>query len=174
MVDSCLFSSNRVDWNTPETVLQIVRQMGPIGLDPCSNERSTVGAALTYNEAADGLAQQWAGRGLVFVNPPYGKTAKGEPATGIAPWIRKCSEEAAHGAEIVALVPARTETKWFQGDGFTAQRICFWRGRIRFQGAKAGAPFPSALLYWGENSPRFSIVFGGHGVICRAWPKLID
>jgi len=162
VVNKALFSSKKHDWNTPENVLKLVRQVAPIGLDPCSNERSTVKATLALDKEQDGLAIPWSGHGLVFVNPPYGRE--------IEPWIEKCRAEAAHGAEIVALVPARTDPIWMQRDGFTAQRICFWRGRIRFQGAAAGAPFPSALLYWGGNGPRFAAVFSDHGRIVRSWP----
>lgn len=37
------------DLNTPEWILDLVRRMGPIGLDPCSNRWSTVGARPTYS-----------------------------------------------------------------------------------------------------------------------------
>lgn len=160
IVDKSLFTSTSHDWNTPEDILDLVRAVGPIGLDPCSNDRSTVNAGLAWDKGHDGLKRPWSGRGLVFVNPPYGKEIGG--------WMAKCCEEAAHGIEIVALVPARTDARWFQDYGFTAQRICFWRGRICFVGGASSAPFPSAVLYWGANAPRFSMVFGSRGTILAA------
>lgn len=176
MVSKTLFSSERDDWNTPEEILTLVRELGPIGLDPCSNGSSIVSAALAYDKEANGLSRTWAGNGLVFVNPPYGRATKGAP--GITPWISKCRDEATHGAEIVALVPARTDTKWFQEYGFTASRVLFYRGRVRFtisgSATAVGAPFPSAILYWGPNGPRFSMIFSSRGRILRPWPSIIS
>lgn len=162
MVDRSLFSSAKEDWNTPDYLLDLVRKVAPIGLDPCSNERSTVKAALAYDREQDGLASPWGGLGLVYVNPPYGR--------GVYDWIAKCRNEAAHGAQIIALVAARTDTKWFQGPGATAQLVCFWRGRVRFvcpTDDAVGAPFPSVLLYWGSAGATFSAVFSGYGRILK-------
>jgi len=67
------------DWNTPEYLLEYVRQFfgGTIGLDPCSNASSTVGAVTNFTfPEEDGLTQPWRSGGVrgtnVFVNPPYG------------------------------------------------------------------------------------------------------
>jgi hypothetical protein len=105
--------------------------------------------------------------GLVFVNPPYGKRKKGEGEAKIALWARKIAEEAAAGVQIIALVPARTETAWFQ-HMWTAQALCFWRGRIKFllEGKMAfSAPFPSVLPYWGRNVGEFVEAFAPVGQI---------
>lgn len=158
MVDKALFASVKQDWNTPDEILELVRRVNPIGLDPCSNGSSLVSAPIQWDKHRDGLGQPWGGLGMVYVNPPYGRE--------IIDWLAKCHYEAAHGVELIALVPARTDTRWFQNYGFTAQRICFWRGRIRFVGGASCAPFPSALLYWGPQAERFSEVFTASGVIC--------
>jgi len=163
MVDQALFKSDKQDWNTPPKIIDLIRRLAPIGLDPCSNSGSVVGSRVCWDKKADGLSKPWGGFGLVFVNPPYGKGIKGEP--GIIDWLSKCAYEATHGVELIALVPARTDTKWFQCYGFTSQRICFWRGRIKFTGGDSSAPFPSALLYWGPRSERFSEIFTDYGVI---------
>ena len=150
MVDQALFSSDRQDWNTPKEILEMIQRVNPIGLDPCSNGSSLVSAPVQWDRCSDGLAQPWSGLGLVFVNPPSGRAAKGE--AGIIEWLAKCCYEAAHGVEVVALVPVRTDTRWFQEYGFTAQAVCFWRGRIRFVGGASCAPVPSAVLYWGPRA----------------------
>ncbi len=39
------------------------------------------------------------------INPPYGRT--------IGEWMKKANDEAKHGATVVCLVPARTDTNWW-------------------------------------------------------------
>jgi hypothetical protein len=170
-MNPALLSSARPDWNTPEEILSLVRQLGPIGLDPCSNPTSLVGARVAWSleTGDDGLAVPWRQAlwpdyvGLVYVNPPYGRE--------IEPWAAKCAAEAAPGCEIVALLPARTDAGWWQWHITTARAVCFWRGRLRFLGAESSAPFPSALAYWGARVGRFRAVFGPHGWIPGGRPS---
>lgn len=145
-------SSDRLDWNTPERVLDLVRQVGQIGLDPCSNATSLVRASVEW--VFGGLDRSWRNYGLVYVNPPYGRE--------IEPWIVRCAS--GDGDEVVALLPARTDTRWWRCVA-TAQAVCFWHGRLRFLGAPSSAPFPSAIAYWGPRAGQFSRVFGPHGWI---------
>jgi hypothetical protein len=158
-----LMSSERADWNTPACVLELVREVfgGRVPFDPCSNATSIVNArrSLSLEAGQDGLVYDWSRHGSVYVNPPYGRE--------IGRWIEKCAAEGCiDGAEIIALVPARTDAKWFQRC-FYASAICFWRGRLRFLGAPSSAPFPSAVVYWGGAVARFADVFGrvGHVVL---------
>jgi hypothetical protein len=147
-----LFSARRSDWCTPEALLVRIRQFAPIGLDPCSNECSIVGATTEWTLRENGLARPWAGHGLVFVNPPYSRET-------VTAWVAKCASEGA-GTDIIGLLPARTDTRWWQrycaprkalagGPGSAA--VCFLRGRLRFLGAPQSATFPSALVYWGQQ-----------------------
>lgn len=151
-------SSVRPDWNTPSIVLSKVRAIDQIVLDPCSNSNSIVGAQYTYDGsslAMDGLIQTWQLGGLVYVNPPYGQD--------IVAWTSKCAAEASQGVEIVSLVPARTDTKWWHTDIVGSDNVLFWSGRLKFLGAASSAPFPSAVVYWGERSKRFKKAFEGCG-----------
>jgi hypothetical protein len=162
-----LLSSERADWNTPANVLDLVRQVAPIELDPCSNEGSIVGATVEYRHdcGQDGLALGWGVRGLAFVNPGYGR--------GIGAWVEKCAAVALQHCdttEIIALLPARPDTAWWQEHVVTADAVCFWRGRLTFLGAPHPAPFPSALAFWSgrcERVGRFEDVFNPHGWVVR-------
>jgi hypothetical protein len=175
-----LFSSEREDWQTPDIILERVRQIGPIALDPCTSidnpteaarwcvspedfagAISGLGVAPSYLHEigmySDGLAQDWgalAEGGLVFWNPPYGRD--------ILAWIHKARRAGDAGIESVGLLPARTDTKWFHAAD--PRRGCFLRGRLKFKGATAGAPFPSLLLYYGERSTLFQEAFSDLGV----------
>lgn len=147
-------------WTTPKEVLDTVRELGPIALDPCSNEQSQVKATIEWNDGA--LTRSWveaAASGLVFVNPPYNQARD---------FVKKCILESVAGAEIIALVASRTDTQWTKGCLQTAEALCFWEGRIFFEnppGFSTGeAPsIPSVLYYWGKRRWEFQVAFTKHG-----------
>lgn len=153
-------------WNTPETVLEPLRDFMPISLDPCSNTHSTVGADVEIvHPAADGLVVPWHQYGHTFVNPPYND----QPT-----WLAKAALEAAQGAaHITMLIPASTETIAFQRWVFgEASAVCFWRRRLRFwrEGAPgSGNTLPSVLVYWGIEPKRFAACFAPHGATVTEW-----
>ena len=162
-----MMSSAKQDWRTPRIVLDRVRRMGPIMLDPCAAPRANCWFAEwsctpshVREDQRDGLAVCWISvRGLVFVNSEYGRA--------IPKWVAKARSDAARGAEIIGLWPARPDTRWFPWD---ADAICFWRGRLKFEtddGPADPAPFPSALPYWGKRIAQFRNAFAdaGHIVI---------
>ena len=77
------------------------------------------------------------------MNPPYGREQ--------VKWIEKAYNESQNDAKIVCLIPARPDTKVWQNILFSyASIICFIRGRLKFGGSKDSAPFPSALIVFGE------------------------
>jgi hypothetical protein len=55
-------------------VLDRVRRIDPIGLDPFSNAQSIVGAKREFrlDRGEDALRLDWRGYGLVYANPPFG------------------------------------------------------------------------------------------------------
>lgn len=156
-----LMASEKMDWRTPENVLRLVREVfgGPIGLDPCTDADNPTAADRFFTEADDGLVQPWGDRGGTYVNPPYGR--------GIGAWTKKMRDVGYRDHGVIGLIPARTDTKYWHRDIITADAICFWRGRIRFVGAPASAPFPSALPYWGPRVDDFARVFGEVGWVVR-------
>lgn len=154
-LNKSLMSSKRDSWNTPECVLELVRKVGTIALDPCGNDDSFVGAVRTYTEIDNGLEQTWNTNcsGLIYVNPPYGRT--------IGKWVERCCR-AGYNEEVIALLPARTDARWFY-NAWESSALCFWRGRLRFLGAPSSAPFPSVVCYWGPRKYRFADVFSEVG-----------
>lgn len=162
-MNPALLSSERTDWNTPPEVIKVVRKMGRIGLDPCSNAQSVVKAEVEYRlPEQNGLELPWKTDGLVFVNPPYGR--------GIEAWVSKCRQSEWQSAlGVVALLPARPDTRWWQDNCAppVSNAVCFLRGRLRFLEAPAPAPFPSALVYWGYRGKAFLEAVQGLGVVWR-------
>lgn len=161
-ISPALFSSAAQSWNTPAEILDPLRvAFGGIGLDPASNPTSIVAATTEWILERDGdsLTRSWAGHGLCFVNPPYNRA--------LFDWASKFAHEAKHDAEIVLLVPARTDTAWWRVAWAASSACLFWAGRVRFLGAPAGAPFPSALLYAGPRWATFLAAYEGRGIGVR-------
>ena len=119
-------------------------------LDACaSSDNAKVGNYYTVEQNA--LAQDW--RGVVWCNPPYGREQ--------VKFIEKARNESTkNGATVVVLIPARPETRVWQNVIFKdASQVCFVKGRLKFGGSKENAPFPSAMVVFGEFNCDLS-VFG--------------
>ena len=165
-MNPALLSSKNMNWQTPESFLDLVRQLDVIGLDPATTKSNPTKAVHIYTPDEDGLSQPWTGKGLVYCNPPYGRS--------LPKWIKKASIEAAKGAEIIMLITARTDTKWFQEWVLSADAVCLWKGRIVFvdpdpnvpeEKRKNPATFPSAVVYWGPRPLSFRAIFTSKGYI---------
>lgn len=147
------YSSETPEWGTPQKIIKrVISVFGKIDLDPCS-DGVTVPAATHYTVKDDGLSLDWGGR--VYMNPPYGRE--------IADWTEYLCDQYECGniQEAIALVPSRTDTKWFRG--LKHYPRCFIWGRLHFSGCKNAAPFPSMVVYLGPNSRAFCQAFGDIG-----------
>jgi hypothetical protein len=128
-----------VEWYTPPEVFQALGIS--FDLDPAAPVGGLpwVPARHFLSQADDGLIQPWTGR--IWLNPPYGR--------GVHRWLERL---ALHG-DGLALVFARTDTRWYQEIVRRATALCFIAGRLSFIGpdgsrvGKAGAP--SVLLAFG-------------------------
>jgi len=149
---------------TPEYVLDVVRSVGPIVLDPCTTVDNRTGAQHFFTFEDDGFTKDWwevSQGGLIFVNPPFSKLRN---------WTRKCSEEGKKGCNIVTLLPGDTSTVWFQDIvGPTASGVCFWRGRIEFirtsKAFNASAMQPTLFAFWGNLTENFQSAYADHGLV---------
>lgn len=139
------FLTGKDDWETPQELYDKLDEEFGFTLDPCATKENAK-CAKYYTLQEDGLAQNWAGE-IVFCNPPYSRRGKNKP--GQEDWIKKCYDEAQKGAKVIALLPARTDTRAFHSYIYHKAEIRFIRGRIKFGGAKNSAPFPSMLAIWG-------------------------
>lgn len=154
------YSSDTVEHYTPQAIIDAsLALMGGIDLDPCSNskDKPVVPALHHYTAEDDGLQMPWFGR--VYMNPPYGRA--------IGEWSKKLAAEYAAGdvTEALALVPARTDTQWWQA--LRNYPVCLVIGRLTFIGNDDPAPFPSAVFYLGENVDEFCRCFAHLGDIWR-------
>lgn len=135
MNTSLMFSSATDDWATPQDFFDKLNREFRFDLDVCASEGNAKCAAF-FTKDQDGLSQDW--RGACWMNPPYGR--------GIGAWMKKAYlSTRENGATVVCLVPARTDTRWWH-DYAALGEVFFIPGRLKFGGAKHGAPFPCAVV----------------------------
>lgn len=138
MMTSAMFSSATDEWATPQGFFDKLNEEFHFTLDPCAlPHNAKCNKFFTPND--DGLRQDWGGE-IVFCNPPYGRA--------ISDWVRKCSEESKKpNTTVVALIPARTDTRYFHEYIYKKARdIRFIKGRLKFGSSKNSAPFPSMVV----------------------------
>lgn len=147
------------DWITPRSIIDA---LGHFDLDPCAcipQPWPTAEAMWTRND--DGLSRDWFGS--VWLNPPYGPDAE--------KWISRLAK---HGNG-VALIFARTETRWFFDTVWShADAVMFIKGRLHFHypdgtRAKGNAGGPNVLAAYGYDAVARLFGSGIEGAIVTKW-----
>lgn len=131
------FSSESNEWETPQYLFDGLNAEFGFELDVCATAQNAK-CKRFFTKEDNALDRPWA-PAVCWMNPPYGRE--------IAKFLKKGFEEVQLGATVVALLPARTDTRYW-GRFVTRAEVRFLRGRLRFVGAKHPAPFPSAVAIW--------------------------
>ncbi|MGJ5281808.1 DNA N-6-adenine-methyltransferase [Acinetobacter baumannii] len=121
-------------WATPQDFFEKLDRVFNFDLDVCALPENAK-CERYFTPEIDGLKQEWTG--TCWMNPPYGKE--------IIDWVAKAAETASKGHTVVALVPVRTDARWFQ-DYWLGREIHFIRGRLNFGGSKTNAPFGCCVV----------------------------
>lgn len=153
MNTATMFSTGKDDWQTPPELFDALRDEFRLWVDVAATRENRLcldhfGPGSTL--AVDALTTSWVRFGSMsrcWCNPPYSKGRQ-------AKFIAKAAEESKRGALVVMLIPARTDTKAFHAHIWDAEKhqpregveVRFLPGRIKFVGAKHGAPFPSMVV----------------------------
>jgi site-specific DNA-methyltransferase (adenine-specific) len=116
-----MYSKNTDHWSTPKYIYDTYMKMGYF--DPCP-----------LNSTFNGLQINW--KKYNFVNPPYSITTQ---------FVDKAIQENKLGKEILFLIPARTDTKYFHKLLDHNAKVFFIKGRLKFGNSKT-APFPSIFV----------------------------
>ncbi len=135
-----MFSSKTPVWETPQDLFEELDNVFHFTTDVCALPENAK-CEHFYSPQQDGLAQDWSGS--CWMNPPYGGQ--------IAKWMKKAYESSLDGTTVVCLVPVRSDTRWWHDYVAKAAHIEFFKGRLKFSGAKSSAPFPSALVVFGDE-----------------------
>lgn len=143
--NSGMKSSHTDLWSTPEYLFKELDREFHFTLDVCADETNHK-CERYFSKEIDGLSQPW--DGVCWMNPPYGRE--------IGKWVEKAKISAWGGAVVVALLPARTDTRWWREHVMEASELRFINGRVKFGGSDTGAPFPSVLAIFG--TPRVPVI----------------
>lgn len=141
MLNNSLFTSKDQTWETPQELFDTLNNVFNFEVDVCAVPE-TAKCSYFYTPEIDGLSQTW--DNTCWMNPPYGREQ--------IKWIEKAYRESLKtGTTVVCLIPARPDTKVWQNIIFpNASNICFLKGRLKFGNSKDSAPFPSALIVFGD------------------------
>lgn len=135
-----LFSSKSDEWSTPKELFEDLNKRFDFKFDlAASKENALCEKFFSIDENA--IAQDWSLiDGWSWLNPPYSE---------IFNFVHKATLEAEKGANIVMLIPARVDTRWYHG--FVSKyHHSFIKGRLKFSGAKHNAPFPCMLVFFSK------------------------
>jgi site-specific DNA-methyltransferase (adenine-specific) len=132
-----MFSSATDKWSTPQDFFDKLNTQYKFTLDVCASADNAK-CVKYFTEEDNGLEQEWLG--MCWMNPPYGRE--------ISKWIRKAYLEAVtRKCKVIALLPARTDTKWFHEYIYNkGVKVTFIKGRLKFGNCKNAAPFPSMVV----------------------------
>lgn len=148
-----LMSSKNGNWRTPPELFHAIslldmRSMFTVDAAATRDDRKCqvwLGPGSPHGEDALAPDVQWGDADdRVWLNPPYGRM--------LAPFVQKAIEEIVEcpGMSVWLLVPARTDTRWWNDLMPYASDVWFIKGRVRFlleDGTEGGtAPFPTAVV----------------------------
>jgi phage N-6-adenine-methyltransferase len=139
-ISNGLFTSNTDLWATPQDFFNKLNKEFSFELDVCANSENAK-CERFYTKEINGLMQEW--KGICWMNPPYGRV--------IGEWVKKAYESSLEGTTVVCLLPARTDTKWWHEYCMEGE-IRFIKGRLKFGDSNNSAPFPSAIIIFGERA----------------------
>lgn len=155
-----MFSSKNQEWETPPDLFKMLDMEFNFVYDLAATPNNKK-CNLFYGKDDTGIFQDsllvdWfliTKERYMWLNPPYNK---------LSVWVKKCDEEAQKGAKIVALLPARTDTKTFHNHIYRKYETRFLKGRIKFlmNGVQQdAAPFPSMIVIFEKKKDPYAIEY---------------
>lgn len=157
-----MFSKASDEWSTPQDCFYALHLEFLFEWDAAATKENAKCGGYSYfgpdhhvAEYRDALALMKWGRPYapmsIWLNPPYSKCRE---------FIAKAASQARQGNTVVCLVPSRTDTRWWHEHVWDSVRhrprpgveVRFIKGRLKFGGASAGAPFPSVVIVFRQVS----------------------
>jgi phage N-6-adenine-methyltransferase len=138
---------------TPQHLFDALNQEFDFDTDVCASADNAK-CTRFFTKEQNGLAQVWTGS--CFMNPPYSNA-------DLRVWLKKAYESSLEGATVVCLIPVRPD-EGFWHDYCVHGEVRFIKGRVRFDGYKARAPFASAVVIF-RPFMAYSLTNGVHSAV---------
>ena len=136
-VEQTWFKAKSVEYETPDEIWEPLNDEFGFTLDVAARPENAK-CETYFTELDDGLSQEW--EGVCWMNPPFGRVMQ--------KWVRKAHAAWNNGATVVALIPARTNTKWWHDCIQDIAEVRFIRGEVKFKGFDRGLWMPMAVIIW--------------------------
>lgn len=125
-MDEVHYKTGKTNWGTPQNLFDQLDEIFEFDLDVCATGlNNKCPRYFTIEDDSLHHDNKWETR--CWMNPPYGKEIKH--------WITKARITGREHPNnlVVCLVPARTDTKWWQDNIDSASVVVFLRGRLKFE-----------------------------------------
>ena len=146
------FSTGKDDWETPDDLFQKLAGENHFVVDAAANEFNHkclywMGPGGIEECALKADWQEWLKLGDVWLNPPYSRVLQHAFIYKARYEVTVAKIRGSMG-KVVCLLPARTDTELFHKYIYKKDYVQyeFLKGRLKFKGAKHGAPFPSMIV----------------------------
>ena len=149
MNSAVMFSKATDEWRTPQATFEALDAEFGFDLDVAATAdnclvENYIGPDRGRPDRLDALSVGW-GKVVCWMNPPYSQCRA---------FIAKAAQEARRGATVVALVPSRTDTRWWHEHVWDTEKnqprpgveVRFIKGRLKFGDSTNSAPFPSVVI----------------------------
>jgi phage N-6-adenine-methyltransferase len=136
-VDQSWFNAKSIEYETPDYIFNPLNDEFHFTLDVAATSQNTK-CKKYFTKEDDGLIQKWSG--ICWMNPPFGKIMQ--------KWVRKAYSEWRNGITVVALLPVRTNTKWWHEYIQDIAQVKFIRGEVKFKGFDRGLWMPMCIVIW--------------------------
>lgn len=166
MNNALMFGKATDEWETPQAFFDALDTEFSFALDVAATKENTKCASYLGIDGLyeDGLTASWRDalrkvedgtrRAACWMNPPYSQCRA---------FIKKAALEAFYfGITTVALVPSRTDTRWWHEHIWDVSthnyrpgvEVRFVKGRLKFGNSQSSAPFPSVVVVFRPRATR--------------------
>ena len=148
--DPSIRVADRQTWRTPDTLFDGLHSEFNFTLDAAANAwDSKCDKYISPDE--DSLITPWGHGQIIWCNPPFAQ---------VMPWMKKALVEQTNRNDIVFLLKAATDTRWFHQYVIPYAEWWLFDGRVHFEpppGIKASTPSFGAMLvrYAADGSSGF-------------------
>lgn len=173
-------SSKSTEYQTPKDLFDKLNHIFEFQLDAATTPDNPLGTEYFFTPDTNALRWEW--NYNTYINPPYGKRdLKKGKEDSIDDWINKMHSESVRNPfnQYVMLVPAATDTRWFQDLIMTKYRensvIYLIKGRLKFinpEYNKEKNGHVKGSLLWIKNSPRrklYQLRESIQGILLHDW-----